>query len=152
MKKVIFILFSLMITNSYSQQGSIKPLKDSALKIIEKRTDFIDKYSDSLNEYNFEKEKKIPAFFLKYNFDRENSEYLTSMNDETSFRKLIIDKVDNIQLLRAVLLCKDRRLKKTIKLPKNTIYGIKAFQGYSTYELVKYRVEELINKYHSGDR
>ncbi len=150
MKKIIFILLTAIFSVGYSQQDSVKPLKDHSLKILEKREAFINKYSDSLNKYNIDGKNEIPVFFFEYNFDREHGEYLISINDETSFRKLIIDKIDNVQLLRAVLLYKDKRLKKTIKIPKKTIYGIKPFQRYSTYELVRYRVEELINQYHSN--
>lgn len=135
---------------SYSQD-SIKP--DEKYKLArENRSIFVKSYADSLNQFNLNKKSKIPHFFLRYNFDNENSNFKTHMHDETSFRKLIIDKINNTELLRAVLKSKNKQLKKTVPLPKNSIYGIKAFQEYSTYELVKYRLEELINEYSSGKK
>lgn len=152
MKKTIFIILSFLVLNGYSQQNSVKPLGDRALQTIEKRNEYVKKYADSLNLFNYDKDEKIPTFFYRYNFDREHSQYRTSMNDETSFRKLIIDKVTNIELLRAVLQCRDKRLRKINKKSKKNMFGVKAFQNYSTYDLVQYRVEELINENHSGTK
>jgi hypothetical protein len=61
---------------------------------------------------------------------------------------LIIDRITNTPLLEAFLRDKDRRLNKKKKVPKKTYMGhvVIPFQEYSTYELVKYRLQELMNE------
>jgi hypothetical protein len=70
-----------------------------------------------------------------------------SMHASVSIRKLIIDRITNKKLLNAVLINKDKRLRKSTKIPKKSYMGhfVIPYQEYSTCELVKYRLQELMN-------
>ncbi|MFK7750391.1 MAG: hypothetical protein AB8B65_18510 [Kordia sp.] len=153
MKHAFLILISLfVIAEVYSQNDSIKPLGDRTIEVINRRTQFIQKYADSLNSYK-PNNNKLPCFFYRSNFDRENSELLTSVHDGTSLRKLIIDRVINIELLISVVESNSNKIKKKPKKAKNASpYGIIRFQDYSIYELAKYRLEELLNEYDMGKK
>lgn len=72
----------------------------------------------------------------------------TSLHSNISLRKLIIDKIVNKKLLYAVLKSKDRRLRVHTKIPKKQYLGHinTPFQEYSTYTLVKWRLQELWNE------
>ena len=65
---------------------------------------------------------------------------------------MIIDRLTNIPILEAVLKDRDRRLRKKKKVPKKSYLGhvVIPFQEYSTYELVKYRLQELMNERNMG--
>lgn len=95
-----------------------------------------------------------PVFFYEYDFDKKHGRHLSphAFHGYVSIRKFIIDNINNIDLLYAVRRSKDKRLKKSNKIPRkiyrNTV--IIHFQEYSTYELVKYRIEELRNEEERG--
>jgi len=137
----------------FSQQESVVPLSEYAISKIKKRNEFVKKYADSLNKFKYHDGYKIPDFFFEYDFDYQyHGPFKINIEDATSFRKLIIDKIDNIALLRVVVESKDKRLFKTVKHKHSmhNLFGITPFIDYSTHELVKYRLEELINDPHSG--
>jgi len=110
---------------------------------------FVKKMADSLNAYSCSDCKQLPNFFYDANFDRENNWRMsTSLHSNISLRKLIIDKIVNKKLLYAVLKSKDRRLRVHTKIPKKQYLGHinTPFQEYSTYTLVKWRLQELWNE------
>jgi hypothetical protein len=146
MKPVLFIFFYLSISLCFAQKNTFK-LRDDQLRDIKKRTVFVNKYADSLNTYSCDNCKILPSFFYESNFDKKNTVNWLSMHLGVSLRKLIVDKITNSGLLKAVLKSKDKRLKKRTKIPKKIKLGdiVLPFQEYSTYDLVKYRLQELLN-------
>ncbi len=151
MKSVLFIFLSLSVSLCHAQQNSFK-LNDDQLRDIKKRIGFVNKYADSLNSYSCGNCKNIPPFFYEYDFDKKNTSNWLSMHLGISLRKIIIDKITNTNLLKAVIKSKDKRLKKRTKIPKKLKLGdiVLPFQEYSTYDLVKYRLQELLNETYLG--
>jgi hypothetical protein len=145
MKKYIVWLFCLSMGYCFAQNPY--KLREDQLRRIENREIYVNNYVDSLNSYNYLQLKKIPRFFYISNIDRQSSLWI-GLHQGISLRKLIIDRITNIPLLEAVLKDKDRRLRKKTKVPKKHYIGhvVIPFQEYSTYELVQYRLQELINE------
>lgn len=154
MKKSIIVFFCLSYSICFSQ-GKIYKLRDSQLRALHRGIEYVQKYSDSLNAYPSNKCKELPSFFYEYDFDINQGYRLsTGMHNSVSIRKLIIDKIVNVKLLYAVLRSRDKRLRKSTKIPRKQYMGdvIIPLQEYSTYKLVKYRIQELENEENMGKK
>lgn len=146
MKKLLYIIIYLSFSICFSQQDSIRPAGKAMLIKIKNRKEFVTEYVKKLNSYN--KNEKIPTFFYEYNFDDKNKRYWVSRHSAISLRKLIIEKIDNKDLLKAVLKSKDRLIKKRKRKKRERGYFVvfnNPFQEYSNYDLVKLRLEEIWN-------
>lgn len=152
MKKLLILFFGLSVSFCVSQNPY--KLNQSQLRRLNNGIDNIQKYADSLNSFECANCKVLPDFFYNFNFDRENNSNWIGLHTSLSSRKLIIDKIDNESLLRAVLRSKDKRLRKRTKLPKKYYSGYVTipFQEYSTLDLVKYRLLELENEENMGKK
>ena len=154
MKTIVFVFFCIgIVSGSYSQEKEFE-LRENQIRAIEKRNDFVARYADSLNAFVYKKGIELPDFFYNYNFDKENRIGWIGLHTPISLRKLIIDKVTNVNLLEGVLFSNDKRTKKRFKIPKRQYMGdiFIPFQEYSTYDLVKYRLEEIANENNAGKR
>jgi len=145
MNKSLSFLILLIVSNiGYSQEQ-----KEHKKSIIEQREEFISKTADSLNHIAVSENFKIPNLFLNPEFDFEiGQKFWTSGHSAISIRKLIIDKINNMSLIDFILQSKDKRLFKTTKQPEGLYLDI-PFRKYSTFEIVKFRREEVLNN-HSG--
>ncbi|MFK5890124.1 MAG: hypothetical protein QM486_05275 [Flavobacteriaceae bacterium] len=151
MRKTFIIIFSFGFFLSFSQ-NTYELRKDEVKRRI-RGLKFVNRMVDSLNSYSCNNCKELPRFFYETNFDRKNSWIMsTSLHSYISLRKLIIDKIVNKKLLYAVLRSKDKRLRKSTKIPKKSYLGHinTPFQEYSTYSLVKFRLQELWNEDNIG--
>ncbi len=152
MKKLLALLFGLSVSVCFTQ--NTWKLREDQLITLKEGFIYVQEYADSLNSFECNNCKVLPDFFYNYNFDRENSYRVSKgLHSSPSIRKLIIDKINNEPLLKAVIASKDRRLKKRHKIPKGRVKGrflnyyiITPFQEYSTYKLVEFRLEELMNE------
>jgi nucleoside permease NupC len=150
MKNYIILVFFLSVNYCFSQ--SLYKLRDVQMFKIKSGIEYVKKYSDSLNAVSTYGKKKT-NFFYQSNFDRKNGHrFYLNLHSSVSLRKLIIGRITNIKLLEAVLRDKNKFLKKKTKTPKKMYMGhvIIPFQEYSTYELVKYRLQELMNEKNMG--
>lgn len=154
MKKIIPLTVFLFTSICFSQQDSIRPLGELSIIKIKERREFVNEYVKRLNSYSYEKNKKIPEFFYKYHFDIENKRNWLNRHTATSLRKLIIDKINNVELLENVLKSRNRFIRKCKRVPKNprNYEVIIPYQEYSTYDLVKLRLQQIINDQNMGKR
>ena len=153
MRQYLVLFFGLFVSICFSQNSY--ELREDQLRTLKKGLDYVQKYADSLNNFECNNCKILPDFFYDYNFDKKNGYRVSSgLHSSVSIRKLIIDKINNESLLNAVLRTKDRRLKKRHKIPKRRAYTyvITPYQEYSTYKLVKFRLQELMNERNMGKR
>lgn len=108
----------------------------------------IDSIAVSLNNYTIEDCIEVPAFFKDYDFDISvGSRYWMSNQSAVSLRKVILEKVENLDLLKCVLNLNDVKIS---QISSNDVDSSNnplkiPFQEYSTIELVKFRVEEIEN-------
>ncbi|PHR72565.1 MAG: hypothetical protein COA67_04775 [Lutibacter sp.] len=146
MKKLLYITLILFYTISFSQQDSIRPFGKVGLNKTKERKEFVTEFVKKLNSFN--ENEKIPSFFYEHDFDDKNKKYWVSRHSAISLRKLIIEKIDNVTLLKAVLKSKSRRIKKKKRKKRERGYFVvfnSPFQEYSNYDLVKFRLEEIWN-------
>jgi len=108
------------------------------------RESFIQRYADSLND--FDTTKAIPAFVFKYDFDNVHFSSWWGPHHPISLRKLIFDNVDNKILLREVIkMTSSPELDKVIT-PDEASQIYIPFYRYSTRELAKIRLQEIHNE------
>jgi hypothetical protein len=144
---MIELSFYALIQKRINQLEYINNLQGSEKKHYDRHI-LIDATASALNNYDFDDCKEIPVFFKEYDFDiKVGSKYWVSRQSAVSLRKLILGKVDNYQLHQCILNSNDVNIRKR-NIADNDIlnehYKIH-FQQYSTYELVKLRVEEIEN-------
>lgn len=151
-KSLIFIFLLFIAFNCFSQKDSIRPLGENEFINIEKRNKIIEDYVNQLNSFSYNDDEKIPAFFYEYDFDLINKRGWINRHTAISLRKLIIDKINNIELLEAVLEIKSTLIKKNKNIPKEpkNYEIIIPYQEYSTYKLVKLRLQEILNNKNMG--
>ncbi len=140
------LIFSLLLLIFHSCNAQ-KKLDEYQLRKIKERDLFIKNISDTLNLYH-DKDCELPIFFLFVEYDRLiGSKYWLSMHATISIRKLIIDNITNRHLLNCVVNSENQEIKKHIPIPTNAsfTYNRIPYQEYSTFELVKLRIEELEN-------
>lgn len=153
MKNFLILFFGLFVSICFSQ--NTYELKEFELEELKRGLNYVQKYADSLNNFECDRCKVLPDFFYEHDFDRKSGYKIsTALHSSVSIRKLIIDKIDNEPLLNAVLRAKDKRLRKRTKLPRKHYMGYVPipFQEYSMLELVKYRLQELMNEKNMGKR
>lgn len=149
MNKVL--LFSLLsIGTCFSQIDP--PYKADQERKLFQGVEFVQKIADSIN--SFQIRDSIPNFFIDPRFDFKYGHIINYSvgiyhGVPKSIRKVILDRVTNEMILREVLSRNDSRLHATVKLDttiKSAFYSHRAFQEYSTYELVKFRYQDLRNE------
>jgi hypothetical protein len=143
----IDLSFASLIQKRIDQLEYIANLKGNEKKHYD-RFLLMDSIVNSLNNYNVDECIEIPEFFKEYDFDiKIGSKFWVSPQSAVSLRKLILGEVNNYQLLKCVLNSNDVNIKKinTISTDSLSQENQIPFQEYSTYELVKLRVEEIEN-------
>ena len=163
MKILVKIILIAIFSNSiFAQESSIllkevvikAKVKDKRTLINEKRTLFVNRQIDSLNNFNVTEDCILPAFFTNPNFDHQyGNQFMHGMHGRISLRKLIIDKLTNYFLMLYVLQSKDKRVRKKYKgRPKRFYldYSRIPFEQFSTYELVDLRLDEMDNEDNIG--
>ncbi len=145
---LIELSFYEMIQKRIDQLEYIKNLEGNDKKRYE-RDLLIESIADDLNSYNFDDCRDIPDFFNEYDFDTKiGSKYWVSPQAAVSLRKFIIEKIDNYQLLLCVLNSKNVNIHISYRIHRDSLSENKKipFEQFSTFDLVKYRFEEIENK------
>ncbi|MET1260684.1 hypothetical protein ABV409_15155 [Flagellimonas sp. DF-77] len=153
MKKICLFLCGFSVLICFSQNEY--ELRESQLRRLKTGLDYIERYADSLNKFACNGCKVLPEFFYQYDFDKKNGHLIPSgLHSSVSLRKLIIDKIENESLLNAVVKNRNKNLRKRTKLPKNNYLGYVPipFQEYSMKDLVKFRLQELMNEENMGKK
>ncbi len=141
---IIFIGCSNKKGNSSNQTIKIDTIPNFANFTIEKESPSI-LFSVLLDSANkFKPDDPIPSFFYNYLLDYEYP-WLT---DHTSFslRKLIIDSTSNKDVLKAIVMSEDMRLKKTIdsvEVSDVSLLRALPYRKLSNYNMAKKRLEKL---------
>jgi len=138
----------VVVSRRIIRQGS----EEYKNRLKKDRVSFIQKYVDSLNNYQNSTKDELPVFFTTVDFDRKyGGQFNLTVNGKVSLRKLIIDKLTNVDLMLKVKRSKDPllKLKYEDKPPGISNYYTKIpFQQHSTYELVVMKLDEIENNQH----